>query len=511
VVLASQLGTEPTLVIFTMPIAISAYLGGLGPGLLATVLSYLASSFILMGPTHSFWTEGIAQRWNIFFVMLAGVIITVINEALHRARVSNEVVSRELMERAGAVKLEILQTAIFCSANFSCIATDARGVIQLFNVGAERMMGYAAGDVVNKVTPAELSDPKELIVRAAALSIELETPISPGFEALVFKASRGIEDVYKLTKVRKNGSRFPAIVSVTALRDEKTDIIGYLLIGTDNTAGQKIEDERRLADDARLAVEQALHEANAALEVTKTAAEKANLAKSDFLSSVSHELRTPLNAIIGFAEFMIDEKPGALNPKQKEYLSDVLMSGRHLLQLINDVLDLAKVESGKMVLHPETFAVRKVIQEVAAVIKGVAHKKHITLQIVIGPGLEFVTLDQHKFKQVLYNLLSNAVKFTDDDGIVVVHANLLDGKQFEVRVRDTGIGIRAEDMSRLFNEFEQLDAGPARRFEGTGLGLVLTKKFLEFQGGCISVESELGSGSVFTIVLPLSVASMETA
>jgi signal transduction histidine kinase len=299
---------------------------------------------------------------------------------------------------------------------------------------------------------------------------------------LVFKASRGIEDIYELTYIRKDGSRFPAVVSVTALRDAQDAIIGYLLIGTDNTARKQ------------------------AIEL-----EYANRMKSEFLANMSHELRTPLNGIIGFTEFLIDEKPGPLRPKQKEYLSDVLTSARHLLQLINDVLDLAKVEAGKMELHPETFPVRQAVEEVTAVIKGIAQKKHIAVGIEVSDGLDAVTLDQHKFKQVLYNLLSNAVKFTDEGGQVDIHARRLGSHRLEVQVRDTGIGIKAEDINRLFTEFEQLDSGTARRFEGTGLGLALTKKIIEFQGGRIDVESEPGKGSVFTVVLPVMTGEGQTA
>jgi len=395
--------------------------------------------------------------------------------------IAGEIVTEVRREEA-LLKAGALQNAIFNSANFSSIATDAKGVIQIFNVGAERMLGYAAADVINKVTPADISDPQEVIARAEALSVELSTPITPGFEALVFKASRGIEDIYELTYIRKDGSRFPAVVSVTALRDAQNAIIGYLLIGTDNTARQQVEEERKR-------FEQSLQEANRM--------------KSEFLANMSHELRTPLNGIIGFTEFLIDEKPGPLNPEQKEYLGDVLSSARHLLQLINDVLDLAKVEAGKMELYPETFPVRKAVEEVAAVINGIAQKKHITVGIEIGAELDAVTLDEHKFKQVLYNLLSNAVKFSDDGGQVSIKARRLDTCQFEVQIRDNGIGIKVEDINRLFTEFEQLDSGTARRFEGTGLGLALTKKIIEFQGGRISVESQPGKGSVFTVVLPV--------
>jgi PAS domain S-box-containing protein len=384
--------------------------------------------------------------------------------------------AEEALLQAGA-----LQSAIFNSANFSSIATDAKGVIQIFNVGAERMLGYTAAEVMNKITPADISDPQEVIARAKALSVELKTQITPGFEALVFKAARGIEDIYELTYFRKDGSRFPALVSVTALRDAQNVIIGYLLIGTDNTARKQ------------------------AIEL-----EYASRMKSEFLANMSHELRTPLNGIIGFTEFLIDEKPGPLRPKQKEYLGDVLNSARHLLQLINDVLDIAKVEAGKMELHPETFPVRKAVEEVATVIKSIAQKKRIAVGIGVSDGLDAVTLDQHKFKQVLYNLLSNAVKFSDEGGQVDIHVRRLDPYRLEVQVRDTGIGIKAEDINRLFAEFEQLDSGIARRFEGTGLGLALTKKIVEFQGGHIGVESEQGKGSVFTVVLPVMMGQ-ETA
>ncbi|UUZ68913.1 hypothetical protein LP416_03465 [Polaromonas sp. P2-4] len=224
--------------------------------------------------------------------------------------------------------------------------------------------------------------------------------------------------------------------------------------------------------------------------------------KSEFLANMSHELRTPLNGIIGFSEFLIDEKVGKLAVKQKEYLHDILNSGRHLLQLINDVLDLSKVEAGKMELHPETFSVAKAIEEVCSVVAPMAQKKNLVIRREVDPAVDEVTLDPQKFKQVLFNLLSNAVKFTDDGGKVDILVSPHDGARLRLQMRDTGIGIKTEDMSKLFVEFQQLDSGMARRYQGTGLGLVLTKKIIEFQQGAISVQSEVGKGSTFTVVLP---------
>jgi signal transduction histidine kinase/PAS domain-containing protein len=241
---------------------------------------------------------------------------------------------------------------------------------------------------------------------------------------------------------------------------------------------------------------------NRELEESNRAIQEASRLKSEFLANMSHELRTPLNAIIGFSEFLSDGTAGPITEKQHECLSHVLTSGRHLLRLISDVLDLAKVESGKLDLFPVDFCLREELDEVCSVARALAQEKEIDVSLECDAAPERVTLDAQKLKQVLFNLLANAVKFTDDGGSIRVTARALEGDCLEICVRDSGIGIRQQDLSQLFQEFRQLDTPAGRRHEGTGLGLVLTKRLVESQHGRISVESELGRGSVFRVVLP---------
>jgi PAS domain S-box-containing protein len=249
-------------------------------------------------------------------------------------------------------------------------------------------------------------------------------------------------------------------------------------------------------------VQAQLVERNALLEVETRRAHEANRMKSEFLANMSHELRTPLNGIIGFSSFLAGEKPGKLNDIQKEYLGDVLVSGRHLLRLINDLLDLAKIEAGKLELAPEPFSLRQAAAEVAGVLHPLMAEKHLDFQLQIELDDDVATLDPQKIKQVLYNLLSNAIKFTPERGRVGLRICPRGSEEIELSVSDTGIGIRQEDFVRLFADFQQLDSGSSRQYQGTGLGLALTKRILELHKGTIRVQSEFGSGTTFTVILP---------
>ena len=660
----------------------------------------------------------------------------------------------EFKRQETLLKTGALQNAILNSVNFSSIATDEKGVIQIFNVGAERMLGYLAADVLNKMTPADISEPQEVIARANVLSVELGTLIAPGFEALVFKASRGIEDIYELTYIRKDGSRFPAIVSVTALRDAKNGIIGYLLIGTDNTARKQVEAEKQhlldiqaetnkklqlanltlqvseerlavtlnsigdavittdaegrvtllnplaekltgwlqesaighqvdkifsiisketrlsvttpvmdtlkhgtiqglanhtvliardgsecdIADSCALirdrdsrvigavlvfrdvtkeyGVQQALRDQqfytrsliesnidaimttdpegiitdvnkqmealtgctrdeligspsknyftdpergeaaikkmlnekkvsnfeltvrardgketlvsyNAAtfydrerrlqgvfaaarditerklldeeLERAKSLAEKANLAKSDFLSSMSHELRTPLNAILGFAQLL---EAGTPQPTTTQIvrLRQITKAGWYLLDLINEILDLALIESGKLSLSRESVSLIDVMHECQAMIEPQAQKSGILINFIPFDHTWFANADRTRVKQIMINLLSNAIKYNREHGTVEVSCRESSPERIRITIKDSGVGLSSEKLEQLFQPFNRLgqEAGSE---EGTGIGLVVTKQLIELMGGSIGVQSSAGVGSEFWIEL----------
>jgi signal transduction histidine kinase/ActR/RegA family two-component response regulator len=325
-----------------------------------------------------------------------------------------------------------------------------------------------------------------LIARAKALSIELATPISPGFQSLVFKASRGIVDISELTYVRKNGSRFPAIVSVTALRDAADTIIGFLLVGTDNTA-------RDVTERGRL--DEVLREKTNDLQSAKAVAERANLAKSDFLSSMSHELRSPLNAILGFAQLLESDVP-APTLRQKENIGQILQAGWHLLKVIDEILDLAKIESGKLSLSVEAVSLGEVLTECQGMVEGHARTRGIQIAFPLFLVPCFVLADRTRLKQILINLLSNAIKYNRPGGRVEVTWTLGAKSRLRVAIADTGAGLSGELLSRLFEPFNRLGQEAGGQ-EGTGLGLVMAKQLVELMGGVLGVDSTVGMGSTF--------------
>ncbi|MBI3563529.1 MAG: PAS domain S-box protein [Gammaproteobacteria bacterium] len=367
-----------------------------------------------------------------------------------------------------------LNNVLESSTEYSIIAKDLKGNILTWNEGARRNYGYNAEEMVGKGNTSLLHTPEDLAGgRVKAL-----------FEQAL--ASGKAEGVFE--RRRKSGERFTASVSMTLRRDAGGTPVGYLLISKDITEQKRLEEQ--------------LTRKNEELEEQYRRVQEANRLKSEFLANMSHELRTPLNAIIGFSELMHDGKVGPVSPDHKEYLGDILTSSKHLLQLINDVLDLAKVESGKMEFHPEPVELTKIIGEVRDVLRTLMSRKHINVGIEVDPGLASIVADPAKLKQVLYNYLSNALKFTPEGGKVVVRAQAESTEHYRIEIQDSGIGIKAEDMHRLFIEFQQLDTSMAKKYQGTGLGLALTKRIVEAQGGQVGVSSKVGKGSVFYAVLP---------
>src|SRR6202789_2173790 len=505
----------------------------------------------------------------------------------------------ELIVKSGA-----LQQAILNSANFSVIATDEKGIIQLFNAGAELMLGYMAADVVDKITPADISDPQELIARAAALSKDNAAPISPYVRRAVYKAPRGNEDIYELTYIRKDGSRLPAIVSVTALRTDKGPIIGYLLIATDNTVRKDAEDKRlwaeesfqlmveSVADCAIVMVDQegrvkswntgaqrikgydardiigrerscfypqedidagkpqrALQEAastgrfeddgwrvrkdgtrfwanevvtairdssgalrgfatlardmtqrqrvEAKLTEARANAEAANLAKSDFLSSMSHELRTPLNAILGFAQLMGSDVPRP-TANQAASIDQILQAGWYLLTLINEVLDLSLIESGKLTLSPEPVSAAEVLTHCRAMMEPLARKRGISLVFPVFDRPCFVLADRTRLQQVFVNLISNAIKYNRVNGSIVVECTELAPGQLRFKLTDTGMGLSPEKLAQLYQPFNRLGQEIGVE-QGTGIRLVGTKRLVEAVQDTGGVESTIDKGTVFWV------------
>jgi PAS domain S-box-containing protein len=497
------------------------------------------------------------------------------------------------------LKAGALQSAIFNSANFSSIATDAKGVIQIFNVGAERMLGYAAAEVMNKITPADISDPQELIAHAKALSGELGTPITPGFEALVFKASRGIEDIYELTYIRKDGSRFPAVVSVTALRDAQNAIIGYLLIGTDNTARKQIEAEQRKLDQrlrdqqfytrsliesnidalatidpvgivtdvnkqmealtgctrdeligapfksyftdperAEAAIKLVLSEKKvtdyeltvcardgkqtvvsynattfydrgrtlqgvfaAARDVTER--KRLERLKDEFVSMVSHELRTPMTSIAGALGLLMGNAAGPLPDAAARLLTIAHANSQRLVRLINDILDIQKIESGQVVFHLRHLGLRALIEQTIEANRAFAQGFGVSIRLDDASADGEVFGDADRIAQIVTNLLSNAVKFSSGGDEVVVTIERR-GENMRISVRDHGPGIPEEFKPRIFEKFAQADSSDARQKGGTGLGLSIVKQLVHQHGGTVGFEPAPGGGTIFHCELPRS-------
>lgn len=322
-------------------------------------------------------------------------------------------------------------------------------------------------------------------------------------------------DMYaELMKCIKSGEskRFPVqkygekILSVTIAPFPKGAIITSQDITDRQRAEEEIRKNEKLLREQAKELEKRVKERTQELAVANKFLEKANQAKSDFLTNMSHELRTPLNIIIGFTEVLRDGSFGRIDKKQAEFVNNILVSSKHLLGLINDILDLSKIESGKIELVSNEFLLPELIKSIKIIIEELALKKNITIDSRISSKVSVINADEEKIKQIMYNLLSNAIKFTPDGGKIDIRADIKN-KKLWVSVADTGIGIKQKDIDKLFESFHQINNEYTRKYKGTGLGLVLTKKLVELHGGKIFVESKFGKGSTFTFTIPLKKSS----
>jgi PAS domain S-box-containing protein len=379
-------------------------------------------------------------------------------------------VLRDLTVTQRAEETSARLAAIVESSGDAIIGKTLDGTITSWNRAAQQMFGYSAdeaiGQSVQLLIPAE-RQPEEMDILARLSRGEVVPP-------------------FETQRRRRDGRLVDVSLSISPIRDAQGRLVGAAKIVRDIAPLKQAQEARLLAQR---------------LEAENRQILEANRLKGQFLANMSHELRTPLNAIIGFGDLLHRGVVKPESPKHHEYLGHIATSGRHLLQLINDVLDLSKVESGKFEFFPEPVELPGLVAEVIGVLQGAAQRKRIETVVDIDPALGTLVLDPVRLKQALYNYLSNAIKFTPENGRVSVSARPEGERHFRLEVADSGIGIALADQGRLFGEFLQLDAGYSKRHQGTGLGLALTRRLVEAQGGSVGVRSTPGLGSVFHLVL----------
>jgi len=433
-------------------------------------------------------------------------------------------------------RITLFQRTLLDNAAYGIVSSSPDGIVSSFNPAAERLLGYTAGEVVGKQTPSCWHDPEEMARRALQLSEELGETVPPGFDLFTARPRRNLPEENEWTFIRKDGTRVPVLLSVTALRDESGLITGFVGLTYDLTERKRAEEdlfrlnteleervESRTHDlevkrieleesqGALINIVEDLNEKTEELEQANAKLKELDHLKSMFIASMSHELRTPLNSVIGFSSVLLNEWVGPVNAEQKENLSIILRSGKHLLNLINDVIDVSKIEAGKIESTPEEFDLRDLIEDAVKLIEKELEEKGLVLRVT-SPS-QLMSTDRRRLLQCVLNLLSNAVKFTEQGGVTVEtriewspDATPESGIA-EISVTDTGVGIREEDIGKMFQPFVRLFSPLQSTVPGTGLGLYLTRKLTaEVLKGDIMLISEYGKGSRFTIKIPVGVS-----
>jgi len=376
------------------------------------------------------------------------------------------------------VKFGALQNAILTSARLSVLATDANGIIQLFNRGAERLLGYSAAEVVNIFTATDIHDPQALVLRARALSRELATEIAPDFEALACKASSGVEDCYESTLLRKNRERVPVAVAITVARDDIGGILGYLLMVTDISVRPQLGfDPCEVPFPAR----------------------QAKFADLNLLTRMSHDMRTPLSAILGFAQLM-ESGRSPLTDSQKKSITGILQAGWHLEKLINMTRDLALIESGTLCLSLESVPLAAAMLECQAMIEAQGHTRGIRVSFPRFDSPCFVSADRNRLPEVLGHLLSAAIEYSELHAAIAVDCETHGAEWMRITIHGGGSGSSVKRLTRFFQPGDNLQQ-ETRPADGTGIGLLLAQRLVELMGGAIGVQSNDVTGKMFSFDL----------
>jgi len=413
---------------------------------------------------------------------LAPAVRRAIAEAEERA-------ARREAERSRSEAEQILRESeerfrdLFEQAPVAYYDVDHRAIIRRFNRAGCALLGYDVNDLVGKfVWDFAAPHLREVSRQATNAMLNGNEPTAP----------------FELEIICKDGSPIPVAVHATLIRDTLGKITGLRSALLDVRQRKVAETASRKAEQYTLEL---LNKRDQLIEALESA-RQANLVKSRFLANMSHELRTPLNGIIGLSEMLHDDVLGDLSPQQKEYMGDILASGHHLLDLVNNLLDLEGVELGKIELSPQVVDVPRLLKEVCDVLRTLADENGVKLSVTADPALSAVTTDPIRLRQIVYNYLSNAIKFSPAESLVRVRAIPDEGRKFRVEVADDGPGIKPEELSLLYNDFHRLNGTQKRPGQGAGLGLALVKRIVEAQGGSVGVDSVSGSGSIFYAVLP---------
>ncbi|MBN1831483.1 MAG: PAS domain S-box protein [Deltaproteobacteria bacterium] len=384
-------------------------------------------------------------------------------------------------------------------ANSIILRWSRDGRITFLNEFGQRFFGYTEPEILDRHVVGTIVPEKESTGRSLG-------PLMGEILANPEKFERNINE-----NMRRNGERVWIDWTNKVILDEHGQIKEILSIGSDITDRKKAEQEiRRLNDELRRhadVLEQHVAERTAELATAMERAQSADRIKSAFLATMSHELRTPLNAIIGFTGIMLQELAGPLNEEQRKQMTMVQSSSRHLLALINDVLDISKIEAGQLELSLTSFELGPSIEKMVALVSPLSDKKGIELRMDIAENVKTVTADQRRLEQIILNLLNNAVKFTEQGHVVISCRR--ENDHYLLSVADTGIGMHQDELPGLFQPFHQIDTGLSRKHEGTGLGLSICKKLLNMMGGDINVESQWGQGSTFTIRFPQKTGDLQ--